>query len=215
MKAAPKKGSQFISDADQTSSPLTMSSKYSMGSHQTSKSSTGNNSMSSHSSNYSNHSTSNHNRHPTIKPAPAVKPAAPVHANGTDSPRPAGSAQPGLAANTQSYNELLDKYCFFGSVKSSPTLKEGTLRSGQYDGSNEDGYMVGSPDSSADSTADNSPLMMEKKSPPRTQNASTKASRSASPAPMTGFVSGTSPMYHHLRAGFPFHDTHAATAIRG
>ncbi len=103
----------------------------------------------------------------------------------------------------------------FGSVKSSPTLKEGTLRSGQYDGSNDDGYIVDSVDTTADSTAESSPLMMEKKSPPRTPSASTKASRSASPAPMTGFVSGTSPMYHNLHVGFPFHETHAATAIRG
>jgi len=100
----------------------------------------------------------------------------------------------------------------FGSVKSSPQLKDGALP--QYDGSNEDGYILGSTDSS-DSTADNSPLMMEKRSPPRTQKASTQASRSASPAPMTGFISGTSPMYRNLHAGFPFHDTHAATAIRG
>ena len=99
----------------------------------------------------------------------------------------------------------------FGSVKSSPQLKDGTLRSGQYDGGNEDGYALGS----ADSTAESSPLMMEKRSPPQTQQASSRASRSASPAPMTGFVTGTSPMYHHLHAGFPFHDTHAATAIRG
>lgn len=113
MKAAPKKGSQFISDAEQTSSPLTMSSNHSMGNHQTSKSSASNGSISNHSTtNHSNHSISNHNRHVANKSAPAAKPAAPVHASGTDSPRPAGSAQPGLAANTQSYNELLDKYCF-------------------------------------------------------------------------------------------------------
>jgi hypothetical protein len=99
----------------------------------------------------------------------------------------------------------------FGSVKSSPQLKDGTLRSGQYDGSNEDGYIL----DSTDSTANNSPLMMEKRSPPRTQIASTQVARSASPAPMTGFVSGTSPMYHNLHTGFLFHDTHAPTAIRG
>lgn len=175
MKSAPRKQSKYISDAEQTLSPLTMSSNHSM------------------------------NR-PTSKPAPA----AVQHASGTDSPRPAGSEKPVLAS--QSYNELLDKYCFFGSVKSSPQLKEGSLRSGQYDGSNEDGYILGS----SDSSADNSPLMMEKKaSPPRTQKPSAQASRSTSPAPMTGFVSGTSPMYHNLHVGFPFNETHAATAIRG
>jgi len=145
------------------------------------------------------------------KPAPAVKPA-PVQASasGTDSPRPAGTEQPALAS--QSYNELLDKYCFFGSSKTSPQLKDGTLQAEQYDGSNDDGYLV----ASVDSTAESSPLMMERMPTPQTQKkASTQASRSASPAPMTGFVSGTSPMYHNLHAGFPFHDAHTATAIRG
>jgi hypothetical protein len=144
------------------------------------------------------------------KPQTISKVAPPVaSASGSDSPRPAGTEKPPLAS--QSYNELLDKYCFFGSVKSSPQLKDGTMRSGQYDGSNDDGYILGS----AESTADNSPLMMEKRSPPRTQKTSTQASRSASPAPMTGFVTGTSPMYHNLHAGFPFHDAHTPTAIRG
>ncbi|KAF4636074.1 hypothetical protein G7Y89_g2005 [Cudoniella acicularis] len=146
---------------------------------------------------------------PPTKTAPAVV-ATPI-TSGTDSPRPAGIEKPVLAS--QSYNELLDKYCFFGSVKSSPQLKDGTLRSGQYDGSSEDGYVLGS----AESTADSSPLMMEKKpSPPRTQNPTSQASRSASPAPMTGFVTGTSPMYpYNIHSGFPFHDAHTATAIRG
>ncbi|CZR61430.1 related to GIP2 Glc7p-interacting protein [Phialocephala subalpina] len=179
MKPMAKKQPQkrVIPDAEQTASPLTMSSNQSLN-----------------------------------KPAPVVKKGpAPVQAStsGTDSPRPAGTEKPPLAS--QSYNELLDKYCFFGSSKSSPQLKDGTMRSGQFDGANDDGYILGS----VDSTADNSPLMMEKRSPPRTQKASTQASRSASPAPMTGFVSGTSPMYHNLHAGFPFHDTHTATAIRG
>jgi hypothetical protein len=95
-------------------------------------------------------------------------------------------------------------------VKSSPQLKDGTLRADQYDGSNDDGYILGS----ADSTADNSPLMMEKKQSPPSTNS--QITRSASPAPMTGFVTGTSPMYpHQMHGGFPFHDAYAATAIRG
>jgi hypothetical protein len=180
MKPSAKKQQRklFVTDADETTSPLTMTSNQSLS-----------------------------------KPAPPTK-AIPVvpSSSGTDSPRPAGIEKPVLAS--QSYNELLDKYCFFGSVKSSPQLKDGTLRSGQYDGSNEDGYILGSTDSS-DSTADSSPLMMEKRSPPRTQVASTQAARSASPAPMTGFVSGTSPVYQNLHTGFPFHDTYTPTAIRG
>ncbi|KAL2064213.1 hypothetical protein VTL71DRAFT_4707 [Oculimacula yallundae] len=143
------------------------------------------------------------------KPTQAIKPA-PVQASasGTDSPRPVGTEQPALAS--QSYNDLLDKYCFFGSSKTSPQLKDGTLPSGQYDGSND--FVLGS----VESTAESSPLMMETMPTPQAQKkASTQASRSASPAPMTGFVSGTSPMYHNLHAGFPFHDAHTATAIRG
>ncbi|CZT48670.1 related to GIP2 Glc7p-interacting protein [Rhynchosporium secalis] len=145
------------------------------------------------------------------KLAPATR-AAPTQASssGTESPRPAGTEQPALAS--QSYNELLDKYCFFGSVKSSPQLKDGILKSDQYDGSNDDGYVL----ASVDSTADSSPLMMQTIPTLQDQKkASTQASRSASPAPMTGFVSGTSPMYHNLHAGFSFHDAHTPTAIRG
>jgi hypothetical protein len=101
-------------------------------------------------------------------------------------------------------------------VKSSPQLKDGTLRSGQFDGTNDEGYMLGSADSTADSTADNSPVMMEKKSTSPLKSPIASSQRSASPAPMTGFVTGTSPMYpYQMHGGFPFHDAHAATAIRG
>jgi hypothetical protein len=128
-----------------------------------------------------------------------------------ESSRPATADKPVIAS--QSYNELLDKYCFFGSVKSSPQLKDGTLKSGKYDGGNEDGYLL----ASADSTASNSPQMAEKKaSPPRAQMSNTQTSRSVSPAPMTGFATGTSPMYlNHMHTGFPFRDAHTPTAIRG
>jgi len=87
------------------------------------------------------------------------------------------------------------------------------MRSGNYDGSNDDGYLL----ASADSTASNSPQMVEKKaSPPRADTSHTQTTRSVSPAPMTGFATGTSPMYlHHMHTGFPFHDAHTPTAIRG
>jgi len=138
------------------------------------------------------------------KPATLSRPTV----SGTDSPRPAGAEKPVLAS--QSYNELLDKYCFFGSVKSSPQLKDGTLPTGQLDGTNDEGYTLGS----EESTADSSPVMMQQTSSPI--KAPMQTSRSTSPAPMTGFVTGTSSMYpYHMHGGFPFHDTHAATAIRG
>ncbi|KAJ8060846.1 hypothetical protein OCU04_009930 [Sclerotinia nivalis] len=138
-------------------------------------------------------------------------PSAGTSTSGTDSPRPVGTEKPVLAS--QSYNELLDKYCFFGSVKNSPQLKDGTARSGQYDGNNDDGYLFGS----VDSTASNSPITMQHMSNRSSSlGASPEGTRSTSPAPMTGFVSGTSPMYpYHMHGGFPFNDTHAATAIRG
>jgi len=77
MKPAPKKQSKkMVPDADETSSPLTMSSNHSM-----SKTA------------------------PPTKDAPTV-----TSSSGTDSPRSVGTEKPVLAS--QSYNELLDKYCF-------------------------------------------------------------------------------------------------------
>lgn len=63
-------------------------------------------------------------RSPAPAPTPKAEPAPPASVNsgfmashtsgsGTDSPRPAGTEQPSLAS--QSYNELLDKYCFVRS----------------------------------------------------------------------------------------------------
>lgn len=95
-------------------------------------------------------------------------------------------------------------------MKSSPQIKDGTLKTDQFDGANDDAYMFGSTDSSAET----SPLMMEKRSSP-SKTPSLNTTRSTSPAPMTGFATGTSPMYpYQLHGGF-FHDAHAATAIRG
>jgi hypothetical protein len=77
MKSAPKKQpKKIIPDAEETSSPLAMSSNQSM-----SRSA------------------------PPAKNLPAMAPSS-----GTDSPRPVGTEKPVLAS--QSYNELLDKYCF-------------------------------------------------------------------------------------------------------
>ncbi|KAI1335691.1 putative phosphatase regulatory subunit-domain-containing protein [Xylariaceae sp. FL0016] len=62
---------------------------------------------------------------------PAPEPSIPAGAPtipGTDSPSSAAIA-------SSSYEEILNKYCFFnGSKQSSPQMKEGTLRSGQHDG---------------------------------------------------------------------------------
>jgi len=113
--------------------------------------------------------------------------------------------------SSQSYNELLDKYCFFGSARSSPQFKDGTMKSGQLDGSNESAYVLGS----SESTPDNSPVMMEPKNQ-LTKTEPSRSARSSSPAPMTSLVTGTSPMYSPFEVrDIPFHEAHTATAIRG
>ncbi|KAI9166428.1 Protein phosphatase 1 regulatory subunit 3B [Paramyrothecium foliicola] len=73
---------------------------------------------------------------PTIR-APAVKPIP-----GTSSPAPSPIA--GLPSS--SYEELVNKYCF-----SSPTLKDGTLKNGHFDGAYGDELSTGSTNSSAGS----------------------------------------------------------------
>ncbi|KFY71943.1 hypothetical protein V499_07915 [Pseudogymnoascus sp. VKM F-103] len=111
------------------------------------------------------------------------------HHTGSSSLRLNGAEQPPLAS--QSYNELLDKYCFFGSAKNSPPLKDGTSNSrpAQYDGNNDSntGYVVDSETSSPDNS---SPLMMQMVQRPAmaSRSGSGTIQRSVSPAPMTGFV---------------------------
>jgi hypothetical protein len=73
MKQSTKKQTKFIPDAEDTSSPLSMTAPK------------------------------------TFKAAPKSA-TVPSAARGTDSPRAVASEKPGLAS--QSYNELLDKYCF-------------------------------------------------------------------------------------------------------
>ncbi|KAL8348941.1 hypothetical protein RB601_002161 [Gaeumannomyces tritici] len=77
---------------------------------------------------------------PTKKPAPALQPAAPF----TGAHAPAGSS---LA--TASYEELVNKYCFFGSKQSSPQMNDGTMRSaGRFDGADDEIRTLSSNDSS-------------------------------------------------------------------
>ncbi|PHH93164.1 hypothetical protein CDD83_20 [Cordyceps sp. RAO-2017] len=65
------------------------------------------------------------------------EPAAP----GTDSPSqgaaghsPSGTQSPNPSLPSASYEELVNKYCFFGSKQSSPTMSDGTLKGGAFDG---------------------------------------------------------------------------------
>ncbi|ODA76787.1 hypothetical protein RJ55_07302 [Drechmeria coniospora] len=53
---------------------------------------------------------------------PADSPASPAHSSSTDSCSPSSLGLP-----SASYEELVDKYCFFGSKQSSPTVKEASL----------------------------------------------------------------------------------------
>lgn len=85
---------------------------------------------------------------------------------------------------------------------------------GQYDG-NDDGYALESDTSSPDNS---SPLMMQLIKRPSTSRTDSAASqRSTSPAPMTSFVTGTSPMYpYNMHSGSMFNnEAHTPTAIRG
>lgn len=149
-----------------------------------------------------------------IKEAPK---ATTTSTSGTDSPRPIVADKPVLAS--QSYNELLDKYCFFGSSKSSPRLKDGTVSSGpgQYD-RNEESYNYDSTQSSTSSSSNSSPaqqIQIDQRPSPQRMDSGT-GGPAARAVPMTGFVTGTSPMYPYNRlGGFPLNETYAATAIRG
>ncbi|ELR05386.1 hypothetical protein VC83_05792 [Pseudogymnoascus destructans] len=155
---------------------------------------------------------------PTAELASSRPTGAPLgHHTGSNSLRPNGAEQPPLAS--QSYNELLDKYCFFGSAKNSPPLKDGTLNSrpAQYDGTNDSntGYVVESESSSPDNS---SPLMMQMVQRPAmaSRSGSGTIQRSVSPAPMTGFVTGTSRMYpYDAHNASVFNEAHTPTAIRG
>ncbi|KAI9889311.1 MAG: hypothetical protein M1814_005618 [Vezdaea aestivalis] len=130
-----------------------------------------------------------------------------------------------------SYNEFIDKYCFFGSVKSSP--KAETPVSG-------DTALGVSPKTEVTSVSDIRPSPQPatqlsgavdssksqatevKELPIRT--ASPRLSRSSSPIPTTSQNAGSGmsspvsfgyPFHHGTHAGFPFGDAQAPTAIRG
>jgi hypothetical protein len=61
--------------------------------------------------------------------------------------------------SSSSYEELVNKYCFFGSKQSSPQLKDGTLPSGRYDGA-DDNLTTRSTNSSSNVSSNGSPIQM-------------------------------------------------------
>ncbi|KLU90246.1 hypothetical protein MAPG_09210 [Magnaporthiopsis poae ATCC 64411] len=85
----------------------------------------------------------------TKKPAPAMQSAAPF----------AGPhAATGSSLASASYEELVNKYCFFGSKQSSPQMNDGTIRStGRFDGPDEENRTASS---SNDSSLVGTPLHM-------------------------------------------------------
>lgn len=136
------------------------------------------------------------------------------------------SDKPSLSS--QSYQELVDKYCFFGSSKSSPQLTKSTL--GLVDGANDSASVsdvsVGSVRSDGSST--HTPPRSSSPSPILLGENSTKAStpnlsRSSSPIPRAGSGLGSrtaSPVsfgypYHQSSHNGFFSDAHGPTPIPG
>ncbi|KAH8674299.1 putative phosphatase regulatory subunit-domain-containing protein [Xylariales sp. PMI_506] len=71
--------------------------------------------------------------------APEVAPGSPVFL--TASPKAFGPDSPSSSIASASYEEIVNKYCFFnGSKQSSPQMKDGTLRNARFDGVGDDFY---------------------------------------------------------------------------
>lgn len=128
----------------------------------------------------------------------------------SDSPRSSGIEKPCLSS--QSYHDLLNKYCFFGSTKSSPQLKDEALQPSQIDGSHETGYNYMSMNRMAPKIPD---ATNEQERVSSNLNSGSKLIRSPTRSSSSGYPTSMFPMYQNLHDGYPFMDTHTATAIRG
>lgn len=135
------------------------------------------------------------------------------------------------AIQSSSYDELLNKYCFFGSAKPSPPISHvRRLPPGLVDGPADDSSVSDCSSSGSGSSNTNSPPPPENPPPangytaPRSE--SPRPARSPSPAPHRGSrtTSPTSYAYpyqrrhhhhHGLSGGFPFNEGHTSTAIKG
>ncbi|KAI1324071.1 putative phosphatase regulatory subunit-domain-containing protein [Xylariaceae sp. FL0255] len=178
----------------------------------------------------------------TVVPPPsslAQVPAGPAVA--TEGPSNLGTDSPSSIASA-SYEEILNKYCFFnGSKQSSPQLKDGTLRSGRYDGVDElnqalhvadQGLFRGSPQSrqnlttyfhnvyiSAMGPSSESPLQhppLSSSGSPDSPDMGSNRNYVTSSASTDGFGSDQA-QYHtqQMQDRFPFMtDSHAARAIK-
>lgn len=139
-----------------------------------------------------------------------------------DVPKPVALTAEKPSLQSQSYHELLDKYCFFGSAKpSAQPAKSGPV---QVDGASDDlpgpendsGKRLGS--ASPLSSGTHSPPVVERKS--SSKISSPRSSRSSSPATVSAIDSRTAspasfrfPFYQTMQNGL--FDTHTPTAIRG
>ncbi|KAK1984216.1 putative phosphatase regulatory subunit-domain-containing protein [Colletotrichum cereale] len=70
-------------------------------------------------------------------PAPAATRGTPAVSKSALRPTVPGTDSPNTTLASSSYEELVNKYCFFGSKQSSPQIKDGTLRSGKFDGADD------------------------------------------------------------------------------
>ncbi|MCJ1388204.1 hypothetical protein MMC18_001049 [Xylographa bjoerkii] len=141
-------------------------------------------------------------------------------ATGTDAPKPAALTSEKPSLQSHSYHELLDKYCFFGSAKTSPQLQK--PGNGQADGPADDqsthDEVVGNQSPLTSPSPLPSPPLEVIQPPPivtsprpsrsPSSNGSTYGSRAASPASF-GY-----PYRQSMQNGF-FSDTCQPTAIRG
>ncbi|KAK2021029.1 hypothetical protein LX32DRAFT_699683 [Colletotrichum zoysiae] len=90
-------------------------------------------------------------------PAPAATRSAPAVPKPDVRPTVPGTNSPNTILASSSYEELVNKYCFFGSKQSSPQIKDGTLRSGKFDGA-DDGFATRASNSTS-SSSNGSPSM--------------------------------------------------------
>ncbi|KAK2013657.1 hypothetical protein LZ32DRAFT_657975 [Colletotrichum eremochloae] len=90
-------------------------------------------------------------------PAPAATRSAPAAPKSAVRSTVPGTDSPNTILASSSYEELVNKYCFFGSKQSSPQIKDGTLKSGKFDGA-DDGFATRASNSTT-SSSNGSPSM--------------------------------------------------------
>jgi hypothetical protein len=176
----------------------------------------------------------------TLKPTLTV----PEPATNSKSQSTTGATSPNSTISSSSYEELVNKYCFFGSKQSSPNMKDGTLSGARFDGAAGGNHhrrsyttSLGSPNGNAHHAgpaAHHTLQLHGALSPPsgastpqdafRANSTSpsprpSATARSASPAFVSFDATPSNDLSYHVQQQmmdrFPWSDGHAATAIRG